>query len=71
MNDTKKNDSEIIIYSIIGATIICSFIPSYIPYIVFGGGLLRSLYKIADIISRSDYVNNNYVSKENVKYFDE
>lgn len=69
MNNTKKNDSEVIIYSILGVGIIGYFIPSYIPYLIFGGGLLGSLYKIADIILKSDYVNNNYVSKENIKYF--
>ena len=70
MNNT-KSDSEIIIYSIVGTTIICYFVPTYIPYLIFGGGLLVSLYKIADIISKSDYVNNNYVSKENIKYFND
>ena len=69
MNNT-KSDSEITIYSIVGATIICYFVPIYIPYAIFGGGLLCSLYKIANIISKSDYVNNNYVSKENIKYFE-
>ena len=69
MNNT-KSDSEVIIYSIVGATIICYFVPSYIPYLIFGGGLLGSLYKIADIISKSDYASNNYVSKENIKYFE-
>lgn len=70
-NDSKKSDSEKIIYSVVGAVIICNFIPAYIPYCVVGGVLLGSLYGIADIISKSDYANSKYVSKENVKYFDD
>lgn len=70
-DDKKKNDVEIIIYSVVGVIIICNFIPAYIPYCIFGGLLLGSLYGIADIISKSDYVNSKYVSKESVKYFDD
>lgn len=66
----KTSNTETIIYSVVGAVIVCSFIPAYIPYCIFGSGLLASLYGIADIISKSNYVNSQYVSKENVKYFE-
>lgn len=65
----KKNDSEGIIYSVVGAGIICYFIPLYIPYFVFGAGLLGSLYRIVDIINKSEYYNSNYIEKEEIEYF--
>lgn len=66
----KTSNTETIIYSVVGAVIVCSFIPLYIPYCIFGGGLIRSVYGIADIISKSNYASSKYVSKENVKYFE-
>lgn len=56
-NDTyqfeeKATEGEIIIWSVVGAVVICALSPSYVPYVVFGGGLLASLYGIASIIEK-------------------
>lgn len=70
-NQRGENNSEILIYSVLGVAIIGYFIPTYIPYLIFGGGLLGSLYKAADIVSKSSYEDMDYVSKENIKYFND
>lgn len=65
-----NNNTELITYSIIGGAIISTFIPTYIPIVLCGGGLMASLYGINSILSKyKDADDMNFVSKENIKYF--
>ena len=69
-SSSEKNNAEILIYSIIGGSIVLMGLPIYIPVVVFGSGLMYSLYEIINILSKyKDVESMNFVSKEKIKYF--
>lgn len=74
-NNTSSNENngiEVITYSIIGGAVLSTFIPTYIPVIVCGGGLMASLYGIKNILDKYKGVEEmDFVSKENIDYFNE
>lgn len=44
--------------------------PGYIPYAICYGGIIVSLYGIGKILDKyKDVEDMNFVSKENIKYF--
>ena len=70
--DTSDHDNtiEILTYSIIGGVICLSLMPGYIPYAICYGGIIGSLYGIGKILDKyKDVEDMNFVSKENIKYF--
>ena len=50
-SSSEKNNAEILIYSIVGGSIVLMGLPNYIPVVVFGSGLMYSLYEIINILS--------------------
>lgn len=69
-SSSEKNNAEILIYSIVGGSIVLMGLPNYIPVVVFGSGLMYSLYEIIKILSKyQDVEAMNFVSKEKIKYF--
>ena len=71
MKNDNNNEKEFMIYSALGGGLIACFMPVYIPMLLCWGGLLGSLYGIANVISKSNNSNNfNFISKEEIKYFE-
>lgn len=67
-SNNKKNDIEIITYSIVGGVLILYLMPSYIPYMICYSGIIGSLYGILNILKKYD-TSNDFVSKEDIEYF--
>ena len=67
---TEDNTIKTITYSIVGGSICLSLMPGYIPYAICYGGIIGSLYGIGKILDKyKDVEDMNFVSKENIKYF--
>lgn len=67
-SNNKKNDIEIMTYSILGGALILYLMPSYIPYVICYSGVIGSLYGILSILKKYDN-SNDFVSKEDIEYF--
>ena len=67
---TEDNTIKIITYSVVGGGICLALMPGYIPYAICYGGIIGSLYGIGKILDKYKEVEEmNFVSKENIKYF--
>ena len=69
-SSNENNNMELIAYSILGGAIISAFIPTYMPVVVCGSGLILSLYGVVNILDKyKDTEDINFISKENIEYF--
>lgn len=66
----EDNNIKTITYSVIGGGICLTLMPGYIPYVICYGGIIGSLYGIGKILEKyKDAEEMNFISKENIKYF--
>ena len=71
---SQKNDSsdntETLVYSVVGGVVCCYFMPSYIPIFICVGGLIFCTYGIIKVLDKYKNIEDmNFVEKEKVECF--
>lgn len=73
MSKPKKdtsNNTETLIYCVLGGVVCCYIVPSYIPVFICVGGLLASVYGIVNILDKNKSIEDmSFVEKEKIEYF--
>lgn len=64
------NNTQMIVHSILGASICCYFEPSCTIYFVLGGVICICTYRIISVLKKYENIEDmNFVEKEKVEYF--